>query len=172
MFSLKALDFIKQIMQNSQIRLENLISHRGGTALDFGCGDGFRTKEFFYLYKSVTCFDYKEVIDQYKDKFSDMHNVTLSSDWDSLRNQKFDEIFCHLVFQHLHPEDLENYLKDMSTMTNSLLFATREHFNPYIRKILDFKNDRVLDYVTKYFNVVESDSIDYPSLMFIKAEPK
>lgn len=103
--------------------------------LDFGCGVGRNILKFcqdkpnwnFIGYdnddmlgklKEYSTLKFNKTIDQYD-------NLTLMSDWNVLKNKKFDCIYATVVFQHIHEKDLNNYLRDFKKMTNKLIVSGR-----------------------------------------------
>lgn len=54
-----------------------------------------------------------------------LDNLTLSSDWPTLAGQRFDCVYATLVFQHVTPDDIRQYLADIKRMTPRLLVYGR-----------------------------------------------
>jgi len=131
----------------------NLLLSKSGSILDFGCGDGGYSRHISKFYDSIDLFDYEDIINSIDPDISDISNVNLYSDWEIVKLNNYTDILCGLVFQHMHPLDLDIYLKDLSKMTNNLIVKSRNDFNPYIRKELRFEDDLVLPYIEKYFSV-------------------
>lgn len=129
----------------------------GDSILDFGCGDGGYSRNINKKYKSIHLFDYPEMVKDIPSEIAGINNVSVFSDWDDVKNNKYDQILATLVFQHIHPADLDTYLSDMSQMTTKLIVKSRLDFNPYISKELFFKNYFVLPYLEKYFDLVHRE---------------
>lgn len=129
----------------------------GDSILDFGCGDGGYSRNIYKKYNNIHLFDYPEMIKDIPEDIASIHNVKIFSDWDKIKNNKYDEILATLVFQHIHPNDLDGYLHDMSKMTDRLIVKSRLDFNPYISKELSFKDYFVLPYLEKYFNLINKE---------------
>jgi cyclopropane fatty-acyl-phospholipid synthase-like methyltransferase len=129
--------------------------NKTGKVLDFGCGDGGYSRLIKDSYDEIHLFDYPEMIKDIPNDIKEIENVTIFSDWNLVKNNKYDEVIATLVFQHNHPKDLEKYLYDISKMTNRVVIKSRLDFNPYLRKELSFKDDFVLPYIGKYFDVMD-----------------
>ena len=129
--------------------------NKTGKVLDFGCGDGGYSRLIKDCYDEIHLFDYPEMIKDIPNDIKEIENVTIFSDWNLVKNNKYDEVIATLVFQHNHPKDLEKYLYDISKMTNRVVIKSRLDFNPYLRKELSFKDDFVLPYIGKYFDVMD-----------------
>ena len=123
--------------------------------LDFGCGLG---RNFPYLRTAaaqVVGFDLPEMIERGRRESVAGPGVTLSSDWEWVRRQRFDCAFVCLVFQHIQPGDLlRRFLPDLATMTPWLYVLSRGWS--------DFGRRSVFELVTASFtgsvcNVVEHD---------------
>lgn len=103
--------------------------------LDFGCGVGRNILGFsqkiknwnFYGYDSINMFNKLEEYCKFKfnRNSNEFENITLISDWEILKLQKFDCIYATLVFQHIHEKDIDIYLKDIKKMTNKLIVSGR-----------------------------------------------
>lgn len=102
--------------------------------LDFGCGVGRNTFEmgFSYPHWNITGYDNDQMIFRSSDYYN-MHyfsknfpqNVTFMSNWDQVKNQKFDTIYCCLVLQHIYEGTLKMYLSDFKKMASKLIVAGR-----------------------------------------------
>jgi hypothetical protein len=129
--------------------------NKTGKVLDFGCGDGGYSRITKNFYNEIHLFDYPEMIEDIPEDVRQIKNVKIFSDWNEVKNNRYDEIIATLVFQHIHPKDLERYLNDISKMTDRVVIKSRLDFNPYLKKELSFKNDFLLPYLEKYFNVID-----------------
>lgn len=96
--------------------------------LDFGCGFG-RNLHGLPEKWEVTAYDnanmLKRVPEYYAARGSKLVKAALVSDWNELRERKFDAILASLVFQHVPPPVLEEYLKDLQKMTPRLVVYGR-----------------------------------------------
>jgi SAM-dependent methyltransferase len=103
------------------------------TVMDFGCGMGRNTFGVANHFKNWTVigYDSEAMIGKTKD-YAAIHykdgtpsNTRFVTNWDELKMQKFDKIFCMLVLQHIFEDDLVKYAQDFKTMTKFLLVAGR-----------------------------------------------
>lgn len=101
--------------------------------MDFGCGIGRNT---FYI--GITCphwkiigYDNHNMLSKTKEYYSIHYqqiypsNIIFETNWDVLKKQKFDTIFCCLVLQHIYKNTLEKYIADFKTMTSKLVVTGR-----------------------------------------------
>lgn len=101
--------------------------------IDFGCGVGRNTFEMALLnpHWTVVGYDSEAMIskttDYYKQHYSnnDINNVSFTSNWDQLKTQKVDTIFCCIVLQHIHESSLISYLNDFKKMSSKLVVSGR-----------------------------------------------
>lgn len=104
--------------------------------MDFGCGMGRNT---FHIgitnpHWSVIGYDNEGMLSKVPEYYSIHYtqsppkNVKFESDWESLKNNKFDVIFCCLVLQHIYEDALIKYLSDFKKMTSKLI-VTGRRFN-------------------------------------------
>ena len=96
--------------------------------LDFGCGFG-RNLEGMPDKWEVVGYDNPNMLKRVPEYFavrgSKSSMAELVSDWDALRERKFDAVLATLVFQHIPPVVLEAYLKDLQVMTPKLIVFGR-----------------------------------------------
>jgi len=103
------------------------------TILDFGCGVGRNT--FGMASHSptwtVTGYDNADMLSHCEEYYK-LHysppippNVHFSSDWEVVKTQKFDNIVCCLVLQHIYEDALSQYIADFKNMTKNLMVAGR-----------------------------------------------
>lgn len=104
------------------------------TILDFGCGIGRNTFGFSLHYPTWKfvgydnenminrCFEYAKIKYPQIESFP---SVSFYFNWDEVKLQRFDVIFCHLVLQHVHEKDLRIYLSDFRNMTQKLVVHGR-----------------------------------------------
>jgi 2-polyprenyl-3-methyl-5-hydroxy-6-metoxy-1,4-benzoquinol methylase len=121
----------------------------GKKALDFGCGVGRNSFALSKNYNHVIGYDLPNMIDLVPDS-NKPDNVDYTSDWGSLKDLRFDLILASLVLQHIEDQELNNYLHDISLMTDRLVLHSRTW--------IDHSNSLVLPIVEKYFII---DQIDY-----------
>jgi hypothetical protein len=62
---------------------------------------------------------------RFSKQICDYPNLELISDWDILKTIKFDCIYATIVFQHIHENDLNLYLRDIKKMTSRLIVSGR-----------------------------------------------
>lgn len=153
---------------------QNVLSrlNKQGSVLDFGCGDGGYSRITKDDYSSIHLFDFPEMVKGIPQDIREIPNVSIFSDWNEIRSNKYDEVIATLVFQHIHPYELDEYLKDISSMTGRLVVKSRVDFNPYIRKLMSFSDDILMPYLEKYFNVIEISYDDNSELFVGIFEPK
>lgn len=124
----------------------------GDNILDFGCGVGRNT---FYLkdyYKNVTGYDLPAMLKFYPEEFK-ADNIKLTSDWNSVKKERFDACLASLVFQHIPKDELEIYLSDLIKMVDSLFLLSRTW--------QDFDGGRTLSIIKKYFRILEYEKINH-----------
>jgi len=124
----------------------------GSYALDFGCGVGRNTLTLSKSYVKVIGYDLPNMIELVPDE-NKAFNITYSSEWAEVKEISFDTVLASLVFQHIHDDELHEYLKDLKT--NKLVLHSRLW--------MDDTNTQVLDIVTKYFSVVSIDYVRDPN---------
>lgn len=114
------------------------------TILDFGSGVGRNTfplseysnKWQIVGYDNETMLKAAEefAIEKYSKEAKDFHNITLTSNWNELKNRKFDCIVAIIVLQHISESDLDIYIQDIKKMTNKFIVTGRrslDELNPY-----------------------------------------
>jgi 2-polyprenyl-3-methyl-5-hydroxy-6-metoxy-1,4-benzoquinol methylase len=101
--------------------------------LDFGCGVGRNTFGFATKCPSwfMVGYDNEGMLSK-RDEFFHLQydspvpsNVNFTSDWESIKNQRFDVILCCIVLQHINEDALSVYLKDFKSMTRKLVVSGR-----------------------------------------------
>lgn len=110
------------------------------TLLDFGCGLGrntFGAALYSPLWK-VTGYDCAPMLRRTPEyaarkRYPHPPNLMFGSEWEHMREEKFDVIMAVLVFQHIDESDLILYLEDFSRMTNRILVNGRR-FNDDAKK--------------------------------------
>jgi len=112
--------------------------------LDFGCGIGRNSVGLSKNFKKVVGYDLPNMINLIP-KNNRLKNIKYTSDWEQVKNKKIDVILASLVFQHIHDNELVEYLKDMVKMTNTIVLSSRTW--------IDDTNSQVLDIVNNFFNV-------------------
>lgn len=110
--------------------------------LDFGCGIGRNIFGFSeYTNWHIVGYDNDVMLEKSKEyckiKFNknveDFPNVSFSSDWNVVKQMKFDCVYAILVFQHVFEKDLCKYLQDIKNMTN-MMFVSGRRYNDEIDK--------------------------------------
>lgn len=92
--------------------------------LDFGCGLGRNFPYLTSVARHVTGFDLPEMIERCRQ--AGAHRVdALSSDWHTLRNERFDLVFASLVLQHMEAAPCAAALADFARMAPVTYLITR-----------------------------------------------
>lgn len=95
--------------------------------LDFGSGFGRNTFMLARTCDSVWAYDFPNMIQLLKEdsRFSNISNIMVSSDWNIVKQEKFDAIVCCISLQHIDKPELISYLSDFMIMTDNLYVHTR-----------------------------------------------
>lgn len=103
--------------------------------LDFGCGIGRNTFGLSLYKPNLTIFGYDNfaminktneyATRKYNRSASSFENVTFLSDWNIIKQMKFDCIFAAVVLQHITEKELYTYLSDFKNMTKKLIVSGR-----------------------------------------------
>ena len=109
------------------------LEHR--SILDFGCGIGRNMFHMANIYPAWNIYGYDNpqmlsyaneyCLAKYGTVPSFFTNLQLFDNWEQISDRKFDVIFATLVFQHIHENDLTNYLQQFKQMTSKLIVAGR-----------------------------------------------
>jgi cyclopropane fatty-acyl-phospholipid synthase-like methyltransferase len=118
-------------------------------ALDFGCGVGRNTSALTKDYKKVVGFDLPSMISLVPPE-NQSNNILYTSDWDTVKSFRFDLVLASLVFQHIEDAELNEYLNDISKMTDKIVIHSRTW--------IDHSETKVLPILEKYFIM---DSIEH-----------
>lgn len=110
------------------------------TILDFGCGVGRNSFGLATLHPNwkIIGYDSEQMISRVPEYANINYNgkipINLSfiSDWEYIKQYKFDRIICIIVLQHIKEYDLGIYLNDFKNMTNFLLVSGRR-FNDDVK---------------------------------------
>ena len=121
----------------------------GEIVLDFGCGIGRNSIELSKSFKEVYAFDLENMISLVPIK-NKLENIKYTSNWEIIKNIKFDVVLASLVFQHIEDSELEIYLSDISKMTKKLVVHSRTW--------IDDTNSMVADKLNNYFSL---DKLEY-----------
>lgn len=136
-------------------------SNKSLSVLDFGCGIGRNIFQFsikrpewrFVGYDNISMI---EKAKEYSHKkfikdFSEYLNLEFTNDWEIIKNIKFDCIYATIVFQHIHENDLNLYLRDIKQMTNKLIVSGRR-----------FNDDMIDGKYKNTWQIIENNGF-YPS---------
>lgn len=98
---------------------------RAARLLDFGCGIGRNFPALRQHAEEVVAFDIPEMIEACR-RHGPCGDVVLTSDWGSVREQRFDVVIATLVFQHIDdPGMLGFVLADLASMCRYLYVSGR-----------------------------------------------
>lgn len=115
------------------------------TTLDFGCGIGRNANALKAKFKSVDAFDLPGMITLMPDQTREVYS-TVSSDWNEVKQKRYNCIHASLVFQHINEDSLRVYLKDMIKMSDWLLMASRTY--------LDDNKKNLMHVILEYYDIV------------------
>lgn len=109
--------------------------------MDFGCGFGRNTFQMGLANPLWTIVGYdNEVMISKTSEYYSVHysdpapkNIWFISNWEELKKQKFDTIFCCLVLQHIYEDVLKQYISDFKKMTSKLVVSGRR-FNDDVNR--------------------------------------
>jgi 2-polyprenyl-3-methyl-5-hydroxy-6-metoxy-1,4-benzoquinol methylase len=121
----------------------------GSIALDFGCGVGRNSVALAETYSKVISFDLPSMIDLVPQE-NKLSNISYTTDWEYVKEFKFDIVLASLVFQHIEDSELDSYLNDLSQIVDRLVLHSRTW--------IDHSASQVLPIVEKYFII---DTIEY-----------
>lgn len=125
--------------------------------LDFGCGVGRNMKALLQKNNTVVGFDFPNMV-------SMCMVPGATSNWEDVIAKKYDVVLASLVFQHIHPEDLKEYMKYLMAITPKIVLHSRTWF--------DFTGDSVKDFFSGYDNifeeVIDTDGDHFLSILHIK----
>ena len=119
----------------------------GKSALEFGAGVGRNLDSILQTFSHVTAYDIPNVVDLI-DNFDGLFNksrCTYTSDWESIRTEKFDSILALSVLDHIEEEYLVPYLEDIVKMSN--------RFVVHGRRFMDDDNKDILTILERYFSI-------------------
>jgi SAM-dependent methyltransferase len=94
------------------------------SVLDFGCGLGRNFPYLTQIARAVAGFDLPPMIDRCRAVAGGAVDL-LSSDWNRVRQLRFELIFTTLVLQHIEPHPARAFLGDFSHMAPSVYLLTR-----------------------------------------------
>ena len=121
----------------------------GSIALDFGCGIGRNSVALTDTYDKVIAFDLPSMINLVPED-NKLSSITYTTDWNYVKGLKFDTVLASLVFQHIEDAELNEYLNDISKMTDKIVIHSRTW--------IDHSETKVLPILEKYFIM---DSIEH-----------
>jgi SAM-dependent methyltransferase len=126
------------------------LKHKG-SILDFGCGAGRNLNYLKEHYESVYGYDFPNMLNWIPNATREAKNVYLLDSMEKVCVRNYDEILLSLVLQHIHPEELDTILKELS------LLAPR--FIIHSRVWVDFTFEPILPLLEKHLELIEM----YPS---------
>jgi hypothetical protein len=123
------------------------------SVLDFGCGLGRSFPYLAGIARTVAGFDVPPMVERCHTTAGHVIDL-LSSDWNQIRQLRFDLIFASLVLQHIEPHPMRSFLLDFSHMAPAVYLITRTE--------TDF-GEQVLDVVADlgFFEVGECVEVDH-----------
>lgn len=142
-------DFKDMPVYEEVISLTKSSEGHGQYALDFGCGVGRNTSALTKYYKKVVGFDLPSMISLVPPE-NQSNNILYTSDWNTAKSFRFDLVLASLVFQHIDDAELNEYLNDISKMTDKIVIHSRTW--------IDHSETKVLPILEKYFIM---DSIEH-----------
>jgi len=142
-------DFKDMPVYEEVILLTKSSEGHGQYALDFGCGVGRNTSALTKDYKKVVGFDLPSMISLVPPE-NQSNNILYTSDWNTVKSFRFDLVLASLVFQHIDDAELNEYLNDISKMTDKIVIHSRTW--------IDHSETKVLPILEKYFIM---DSIEH-----------
>lgn len=132
------------VLKNSSVKdadgSSNIFRYIGKTEesleiLDFGSGVGRNAFPLSDYAKNwhIDCYDninmHKKAKlfakEKYNKSVEDFKNINFLSDWQEVKNKKYDCIIAVLVFQHIKEDELNTYLSDIKNMTKKLIVGGR-----------------------------------------------
>lgn len=116
--------------------------HNWQYVLDFGCGVGRNSKALSKSYAKVIAYDLPNMIKLVPDE-NKASNIAYTSEWEKIKGIPFDTVLASLVFQHIHDDELNQYLSEINT--DKLVLHSRTW--------MDDTGTEVLTIVEKYFNI-------------------
>ena len=133
--------------------------------LDFGCGIG---RNFRYLKSFATevhGYDTPEMIERCNELCSTEIDL-LTSDWDRIKEERYDIVVAYHVFQHLtDPDHVRAFLEDLSKITSSLYLLTRCYMDSpnadNVAKII--QEDPNFEIVMENCNIDQFSAEEHPS---------
>ncbi len=123
------------------------------SVLDFGCGLGRNFPYLMRIARTVAGFDLPPMIERCRADAGGAAAL-LSSDWNQVRQLRFDLIFTTLVLQHIEPHPARTFLQDFSRMAPSVYLLTRTNTD-FGENLLDIVAD--LDFFEVVGECVEVD---------------
>jgi SAM-dependent methyltransferase len=121
-----------------------------GSILDFGCGAGRNLKYLINQYEVVYGYDYPNMLKFIPDETRAAKNLILLDNLDKVLLRNYDEVLCSLVLQHIHPDELQEILGELSLHSRRFIIHSRTW--------VDFTEEEIMPILEKYFKV---DTIEY-----------
>jgi len=126
--------------------LNSLKEKRGGFYVEIG---GYHSKNDSNTYLLEIAFDLPSMISLVPED-NKLSSITYTTDWNYVKGLKFDTVLASLVFQHIEDAELNEYLNDISKMTDKIVIHSRTW--------IDHSETKVLPILEKYFIM---DSIEH-----------
>jgi SAM-dependent methyltransferase len=117
--------------------------------LDFGCGIGRNVFEFSKNKNwHIVGYDNDFMLEmskeycklKYNKNLNNFSNITLSSEWEFIKKNKFDCVYATLVFQHIFEKDLNTYLQDIKQISTKMVVMGRRYNDDIDVSSRQFKN--------------------------------
>jgi len=136
----------------------------GGSVLDFACGVGRNSYRLQNNFTNVACYDLPNMLDIMKSttKYKESSGLELFYNWDYVKWQKCDVIFCCIALQHIYEEELMGYLADFAKMTKNLYVFTRSYN--------DDNKKNMLELLERHFTFVKALGKSYEEIKAASGE--
>lgn len=100
-----------------------------GFVVDFGCGVGRNTFYLADVCKLVYAYDFPNMLNMLieRSEFKERENIEVYIDWEELRINPIDAVFCCITLQHLCTQDLRYKLYEFALLSDVIYVHGRNH---------------------------------------------